>query len=382
MQSKNQESIKLSKVVICFSLFMALMLFQTSYMRLGTITAATAIFLTIVAFLFRNGKFEPTLKFSKEAAMLFFFLSYLIVSSLCFENIYSNLTRFISLIVLSIILSSFTINEKENNYLKNILIFSSIVYAILIIKFLAENAQSGYIHTAVLIFNTEFDPNYIGIPLVSASAFLLDNILYKKKLVISIIGYGIVLAAIIYTASRGSFLSFMISNLLVLGFFLFNKKIGFSKKVFYFVLPIIIIAILIPIFKENFPLEWERLTAEDYGSGSGRLDLWQRSVSDWWENPIFGRGLGFALLEYNHVTHNTYLQVLSEMGLVGILLFLLLISFFLKRAFRTDKILFCVIVGILFQIMFLDAVDNRCLWVVFCWIAMLPKNKQAFQKQT
>ena len=33
---------------------------------------------------------------------------------------------------------------------------------------------------------------------------------------------------------------------------------------------------------------------------------------------------------------------------------------------------FCALMGVLVQIAFLDALSNRCLWILLCWVAMLP----------
>jgi hypothetical protein len=46
------------------------------------------------------------------------------------------------------------------------------------------------------IFNTEFDPNYIGIAFVGSTALILDNILRNNKRLICILLYGINVVAI------------------------------------------------------------------------------------------------------------------------------------------------------------------------------------------
>ena len=54
---------KIRTPIIWFGMFMALMLFQTSYMRLGTITAFTTLAMTIFATFMRP--FQVLCKFKK-----------------------------------------------------------------------------------------------------------------------------------------------------------------------------------------------------------------------------------------------------------------------------------------------------------------------------
>jgi O-antigen ligase len=99
----------------------------------------------------------------------------------------------------------------------------------------------------------------------------------------------------------------------------------------------------------------ERVTAADNG-GDGRADLWlvaTRMVDD---HPLAGVGLGnFAaragewvsapgeldnvelVAERPHEAHNTYLQLLAETGLPGLLAFLLVIGLALRAARRAER---------------------------------------------
>lgn len=367
-----RKSNRVRSVVIFFSMFMALMLFQTSYMRLGTITASVTLLLTIAAYFVRGSGINSRLLLPGAAICLVLFLMHSVLITMIKGMQPSGFVRYIGQIVMCLVLFSVTITDWEHEYLQKVFVTSASVYAIMIIWSLYQNAQEGYIHTHVRIFNTEFDPNFIGIPMVAATALLLDNILRNKKRIASALMYMIVAIAIVYTASRGSFLSFAASNMLVLVCFLFKKSISSWKKLFYLVLPVIVAVILFQIFKTQFPAEWARITAADTNEGSGRLALWRTAIQDWEQAPIFGNGLGYAYAAHAYVTHNTYLQVLSETGLVGLALAMAFAVSMLRKAASTNIALFCALVGVMIQIMFLDALDNRCLWILLSWIAMLP----------
>ncbi|HEV3407613.1 MAG TPA: O-antigen ligase family protein [Gaiellaceae bacterium] len=95
----------------------------------------------------------------------------------------------------------------------------------------------------------------------------------------------------------------------------------------------------------------QRITNPDEGGGSGRVDLWRvgwRMVED---KPVWGVGAGNfpvaaihyllrpglterdeIIVDYRRVAHNIYLTVLSELGAVGLLLFLAIIFLSLRAA--------------------------------------------------
>jgi O-antigen ligase len=75
-----------------------------------------------------------------------------------------------------------------------------------------------------------------------------------------------------------------------------------------------------------------------YGSGGERIALWKKSYRVFQENPVFGTGLGswkIKVLNYGHQgletennltfhqrPHNDFIWILSEQGLIGLLLYL------------------------------------------------------------
>jgi O-antigen ligase len=90
----------------------------------------------------------------------------------------------------------------------------------------------------------------------------------------------------------------------------------------------------------NTPTGWERITSFD-GGGNGRSDLWNVGWDMARDHPVVGVGLSNypdravdyvrrprelqfveLIAEKPHVVHNTYLQLMAETGVVGLLLFL------------------------------------------------------------
>ena len=64
--------------------------------------------------------------------------------------------------------------------------------------------------------------------------------------------------------------------------------------------------------------------------------------------------LGHMVSSYGKATHNTYLQVLCETGIIGSLLFLLPISIILKKLRNCNNVYFISFLCMLLQVAFLD----------------------------
>lgn len=367
-------------VVFCFSLFVALMLFQTSYKNLGTLTASGTLLLTLVAYFLQGKGLRGRIVLNVPVCALTVFLLYSVLITELYNTRPSGYIRYIAQIVLCLLLFSVDLNWREHNYLKNLFIGAVVVYAILIMQSYTVNYREGYSHSDVILFNTKLDPNFVGFPLVAATTLLLDNILMNRKRVLSLILYALVAGTIVYTASRGSTVSLVCANMLVYITFLFQKNFSTGRRILFIVLPLLVIVLLMQLFSYLLPAEWARITTYGENADNGRLALWLRVLSIFWEAPVFGRGLGYWYNTYGYAVHNTYLQVLCGTGLVGFILACVAVFYMLNKARKADKILFCMLAGALVQSMFLDALDNRCLWIILSWIAMLPSGKRCIAK--
>jgi len=113
--------------------------------------------------------------------------------------------------------------------------------------------------------------------------------------------------------------------------------------------------------------------------GSGRFELWGRAWEYFLAHPVMGIGAD-NFIEYNKFyfgeslyTHNTFLQVLTESGLLGFALysaFLLLVFIQLvnSRFMRKKPYLFLSFVAILLQMVSLSLIINE---VFFLYLAIL-----------
>lgn len=158
-----------------------------------------------------------------------------------------------------------------------------------------------------------------------------------------------VFAALMMTGKRTLFL-IPVMGLIVFALF-FSKKHKFSIALglsFALVMSLAVADSLIP----QVSLVFDRLFADNGDLLSGRQVIWTYAMQMFESSPLIGRGFlsfnsyinahGFRYygLLWNYQAHNVYLQLLAELGIVGFLLFVILLftlAFGLIRSFLIWK---------------------------------------------
>lgn len=175
----------------------------------------------------------------------------------------------------------------------------------------------------------------------------------KRKVAGAISGFVTVLL-IIFTKSRGGLLGLTAATAMMIA----RSK----KKAKFAVIILLIAAIALPFMSEEYLERMSTMKSEETmdASGLSRLILWKAALKIFVDNPLFGTGLlsyPVAKMKYEgefeyldrgfkdwvfradspKVTHNTYLQVLSDTGLFGAVPYYLLIVGTFVSNFRTRR---------------------------------------------
>jgi len=155
------------------------------------------------------------------------------------------------------------------------------------------------------------DPNDLGLALVLVIPFLVNE-LFSKKYLLSITCLPILLYGLYLTNSRGAMLAMVAS---IFSYIVLRN--GSKKGIFA---GLILVGLVISLG----PSRIAEISATE-GSAHGRLDAWYGGFQMFKSYPLFGVGRGM-FTEYNSLTaHNSFVLVLSELGLFGSYFFL---SFF------------------------------------------------------
>ena len=184
------------------------------------------------------------------------------------------------------------------------------------------------------------DPNYYSVHLILAIAILIVWYSQERiKLPWFIVGYSALAVFGGLTGSKSFLIMFAILTILIVYVTFKNKKyyLGF----FFFILIILAALLLLTGYFDIFSTVLKRLsTAENVSDvTTGRLDLWFEYFNIFFSRPVkalFGNGInnGFTLT----TPHNTIIDTLDLLGLVGTVIFYICLYLSISTTWTTiDK---------------------------------------------
>lgn len=186
--------------------------------------------------------------------------------------------------------------------------------------------------------------------LVCLSRFLFDNSQYDRVLwTVWFVCFGV---GLLMCFSRGVWLSVIVA----VGFMLLQLGRGVTHKKVLFVSAACLILLACLSLPSIYNIFVERISSTvdlSYASNRARLLRWGQAFVMFVENPILGKGYGaFAMLyeedvalvgsytaQYQLGAHSEYLQVMAELGIVGLAVWIWLNFAFLRYGFRALKTL-------------------------------------------
>jgi O-antigen ligase len=189
-----------------------------------------------------------------------------------------------------------------------------------------------------------YDPNDLAIVLVMIMPLALFSYFSGKTKISKLFSGSTILfmvLAFFKTGSRGGFVGLAVLGLMFL--FLRFNNVKAKKKVVIFVLSILLAIWIVP------QDTWERFdevaTGKDYNLKVGRMLIWKSSLKLVYEKFLLGSGAGqFSTVlgqEYGdsfwRAAHNMFLEIAVELGLIGLLIFLLVIIQIWRNAKMAER---------------------------------------------
>jgi len=243
-----------------------------------------------------------------------------------------------SLCLLGIFVGGLMTDKEFNKVLKIFIIFALLMcvisaYQVFVLKF---GRPVG------LFFDRNTNGSYLVVGLLSLSAFYV----FEPKYYSSITGAGISLFvyAIGLSQSRGAVLSLIIA--LLLFFSMIVRENRYRGR-----FGLLLLWGLAGFILENITSTGSVLrfidTLQSGDVSSTRFSLWRSAYELYLEEPLLGHGLGalwgsFVVSRFDidlvppYAPHNDYLQLLAELGPIGLLLFVLFV-FLILRQYSTIK---------------------------------------------
>lgn len=294
-------------------------------------------------------------------------LSLLINNNLRLNNLKENFNLLSCFLIYFLVINN--LRNKKSFYfcIKIFLIVTSIVSVYLLIQYYELDP---FLHDITRLTSTLGNPNYVAnyLALVFPINFALFLIAKKKKkkifyetaLIINYTGIIICHTRAIWAAL---FFSFLFSVFLIFKFKVI-KILKENKK--WLILLFSVFLIITIIYSVDNPLNRSSINATERAASvfdaqgnplKSRFLIWQSTLNMIKNKPLFGLGVGSFPLNYLYYqadflsqkpdylkyntkaaeAHNEYLQIWSEMGMVGLLFFLLFIYLFYHHSIKIIK---------------------------------------------
>ena len=273
----------------------------------------------------RKIKFEK--KRNQPLVPMLLFLFYVIISFFwCYNQTFyfDRLSTYGLYGILISLLCSLSPRDNEKKKMLNGLLAGGIVASMMIVFSGASSNIGG--RDTLVIFGRMIDPNILSYSCVLSLAICMCHVFFEKKhIVIYCIVSVLLLAGIIMCGSRSALVTcFATTALIVLNIDV--KKNKLVKKTF--VVLFFFLAILFVYFEFILTSEFgARFTFDNLiGQGSmgtaNRDKIWSAALEQFAKRPILGYGNGSSMYAIEEVyrfygTHNSYLLVLLEFGVIG-----------------------------------------------------------------
>lgn len=215
-----------------------------------------------------------------------------------------------------------------------------------IVQVLAFASQAGERRIGGAVNNE----NAIGLFLaegVLACLFFLVTEKRRKIVKISLIAGMVIL--LVMTLLTGSRKATVFAGLGITFFVLmFFRRERWWKKFLLIVLLVVAIIVALNLLKNipafstiftRFELLFEGLLqgGSSYHTDETRADMISVGLAAFWERPIFGNGTGYSYRLFSTYSHNNYVELLMNYGLIGFLIYYVPYAILLVRLWRRVK---------------------------------------------
>ena len=312
-------------------------------LNIQTILGGGVIFVALYYFLERK---LSLFKF-RFALPAFLFLAINMVSVFLSQDILVGINdwfRICSWIIMLFWIIAVFNTKKKINWLINACVFATVISVLVIIlQRMIGSAHYMYGPEIEQRFGWFGGPNAAGFILLGAFPFVLFRT-FQTKGPRQILYIGLIIAiavAVFFTYFRTNWIIFLIQIM----FFIVLKRKEIKRSLFIFILIMIVIGIWGTTRRYSVEIE-SRLEDIYYikdpamirKTGSGRFGIWGDNIYAFVRAPILtkllGRGMkGSEAIAGRHGAHNDFLSVLSNNGLIGLLMYL----WFLFTLFKTGR---------------------------------------------
>lgn len=214
------------------------------------------------------------------------------------------------------------------------------------------------------------DANVLGPFLIVPSIYFIESMLLNKKNnIYKIIELIILNIGILWTFSRGAWISYIVAiGILFIKYLIINptKSLNLLKIIF---VAIIVVFLMAPYLKETELYNYfnSRLGIQSYDSD--RFSNQGESIDMFIKSPIFGIGPGNYEAITAYSAHSAYARTISEKGIIGVLSLIIILGIPLYKGLRIKKVfLVASLISIYIGGIAVDTLHWRHLYIIISLI--------------
>ena len=312
-------------------------------------TNLSAVAVLFLVYLFLRRDFSFFKEGWVKASLLFWF--YLIVNSLFRENYLVGLSKTVPFIRFIFFALCFQfVVARQGNLDKKLLVILSVIVCFLVIDGYIQYFWGRDIFGRQKIFDHmgnyqyyrltgPFSKRVLGAVLMILSPVVLSFLLFKikespKKNMVLVLPIILIEVIIFLTGERAALIQSCFA-LAILFVYIYRSNINIFFLFGGTLCVLVSLYLVIP--NDLLVRHWDSVRILKMGSESAYGMLWKSSVLMGLDNPLFGVGGGNfqescrGLVSFcNYHSHNVYLEMFSEFGLVGLVLFCALLFFIFR----------------------------------------------------
>ncbi len=287
-------------------------------------------------------------------------------------------------LMVAFVMVSQNYTSKELNKLLDAYVLSAVFIAIILFLQRYDYYGGGNErHTIIILSHDAIDPNFLAAYMVVPCIIAFSRTIKHFDLRNTIM-FLCIIAGTLYTSSRGALLSVVAG----VGIILFSSLKG-EKKLHIMIasLLVVIICVIVAIkfLPNNSILRLININSYYDNSNAKRLLDWKYGLSAFRIHPIMGYGLQGEMsiikkmLGVNYISHNTYIALLLQFGIIGATFFSLsMIHIFLKV--KNNITLVACLVSTLIVAVFISGETAIFFWLPIIYLDVIGNMKNELCK--
>ena len=321
--------------------------------------------------------------YNKTAIYFVYWFLYKCLTIIWCRNNYIYQLHFFTNFTAVILLYLLTIQPMSKKTIENITAALWIGSGLIgVLSLISNEPYLGVSNRIVLkLFNVSVDPNndaaFLAVGIAVSLYYLINPKIKKVIKAYSIISILVNTYALFMTGSRGGLLT-EVGIFAVLAFFYIQKG---KHKIMFCVGLLGMIALIDHLSHKYLPLDvyYRLFETATYEGGSERTEIWSNAFTLINSDPIyylFGTGWGsyYGYNGYYVVMHNTYLSILCDTGIIGIMLFFFPIIKAVRKLYIDKNALPILLLTAGFiPAFFLEAINKRFFWNAIIFILLCYK---------